>query len=157
MPIEDVTSLLTAHPHRLAAVTEGVPASRLATPPSPTEWSPLEILAHLRACADVWGEAIATILAEDAPTIRAIDPRTWMTRTDYPSLDFHDSLHAFSDQRAALVTTLAALPLDDWQRTATVRGAGAPIVRTLHSFADRLARHERSHIRQIERTVSSLT
>ena len=55
--------------------------------PIPRGWSATEILAHLRSCADVWGDCIAAILAEDRPTLRAINPTTWIDRTNYRETD----------------------------------------------------------------------
>jgi hypothetical protein len=90
------------------------------------------------------------------PTIRSIDPRTWMRQTDYPDLEFRPSLDAFTDQRAELLTLLESLPAEDWPRTATMTGAGKPIVRSLESFTQRLAIHERPHLKQIQRIANAI-
>lgn len=123
--------------------------------PSQDEWSLNEVLAHLRACADVWGGCIATMIAEDGPTLRAVNPRMWITRTDYPALEFRPSLQAFATQRAELLAILEPLPPDGWTRGATVTGAGRPLERTVLSYARWLARHERSHVKHIERVVNA--
>ena len=60
------------------------------------------------------GDCIATILAEDRPTIRAVNPRTWIKKTDYPNLEFRPSLRAFTTQRADLLAVLKALPPEGW-------------------------------------------
>jgi len=36
----------------------------------------------------MWGTYMATIVAEDRPTIRAINPTTWIKSTNYPELEF---------------------------------------------------------------------
>lgn len=153
---DQVLTLLAETPPRIAAVTAGLTPAQLRTAPSPAEWSANEVLAHLRSCADVWGDCIATILAEDQPTIRAVNPTTWIKRTDYPTLEFGPSLRVFATQRADLLAVLGPLPPDGWARTATVTGAGSVLERTVRSYAQRLARHERTHIRQIERVVSTM-
>jgi hypothetical protein len=38
--------------------------------PSEGAWSPNEILAHLRACADVWDGGIQAMIERDHPTLR---------------------------------------------------------------------------------------
>lgn len=156
LPIEEILTRLAGAPERIAALTDGLEPARLRTAPAPDEWSAVEVLAHLRACADVWGGCIATILAEDHPTIRAIDPRTWMQRTDYPALEFRPSLDTFTRQREGLLATLEALPAGAWSRAATLTGAGRPIERTVQSFAQRLAVHERPHIKQIGRVADTM-
>ena len=156
LTVEQVLALLAATPPRIAALAEGLTPAQLRTAPSDGEWSANEVLAHLRSCADVWGDCIATILAGDAPTIRAINPTTWIRQTDYPEQEFAPSLDAFTTQRAKLLALLGPLPPDDWVRSATVTGAGRPLERTVSSFAQRLARHERPHIRQIERALDAV-
>ncbi len=155
LTIEQVLTLLAGTPPRIAALTDSLtPVQLRAAPAEPDEWSANGVLAHLRSCADVWGDCIRTILDEDRPTIRAVDPRTWIRHTDYPDLEFRPSFHAFATQRTELLTILEPLTPDDWARAASLTGAGAPLERTVLSFAQRLARHERTHVRQIDRTVN---
>ncbi|RIK42352.1 MAG: hypothetical protein DCC58_11100 [Chloroflexi bacterium] len=153
---EDALTLLHEQPERMATLTGGLSPGQLRVRPAPDEWSATELLAHLRACADVWGAAIATILAEDQPRIRAVDPRTWMVQTGYPDLAFSDSLAAYRSQRNALLATLGALQPEQWAREATVIGAGAPIQRSVLTFTTRLARHERTHMKQLAKIVAAV-
>ena len=101
------------------------------------------------------GDCIATILAEDRPTIRAVNPRTWIKKTDYPNLEFRPSLRAFSRQRAKLLAVLKPLPPKAWARSATVTGAGKPLQRTVLPYARWLTNHERSHVKHIARLVTA--
>ena len=96
------------------------------------------------------------MLAEEGPTLRAINPRTWINQTNYLDLEFRPSLRAFTTQRADLLAVLEPLPPEGWSRAATVTGAGVPLVRTVRFYAEWLARHERPHLKQIERIVTSL-
>lgn len=148
--------MLAAAPPRLAALTAGLAPEQLRTAPNPDEWSANEVLAHLRACADVWGGCIATILAEDRPALRAVNPRTWIEKTDYLDLDFRLSLEAFATQRAGLLDVLEPLPPGRWSRAATVTGAGKPLTRTVLFYAQWLATHERPHLKQIERIANAV-
>jgi hypothetical protein len=154
--IEEVLALLAATPPRLAALAARVEPAQLQAAPAPAEWSANDVLAHLRACADVWGDCIAVMLAEDRPTLRAVNPRTWIKQTDYRDLAFAPSLRAFATQRAELLAVLEPLPPADWSRAATVTGAGNVLERTVFSYAQRLARHERPHLKQVERIVDTL-
>jgi hypothetical protein len=96
------------------------------------------------------------MLAEDRPTLRAINPRTWIKKTAYPDLDFQPSLRAFATQRAELLAVLEPLQRDGWSRAATVTGAGLVLERTVLSYAKRLARHEHTHVKQVERIVLTM-
>jgi len=156
LTIEQVLTLLAEAPPRIAALTTGLTPAQLHAAPNPDEWSANDVLAHLRACADVWGNNIMAMLAEDTPTIRAVNPRTWIRKTDYLELKFQPSLRAFTAQRTELLQVLEPLKPKDWSRAATVTGAGKPLVQTVLSYADRLARHERPHLKQIKRIVNTM-
>lgn len=153
---EPVLTLLAETPSRLAALTAGATSAQLDTPRGPGEWSVNDILAHLRSCSDVWGGCIAALLAEDKSTIRAVNPTTWIKRTNYRELKFRSSLRAFTQQRAALWAALQPLPPKAWARSATVTGAGRPLERTVLFYGQWLARHERTHVKQVERIVNTM-
>jgi DinB superfamily len=153
---EEVLVLLAEAPRSIAALTAGLGAARLRARPSPDDWSVNDVLAHMRSCADVWGGCIARMLAEDAPTIRAINPRHWIKRTDYPDLEFDPSLRAYTAQRAELLAVLEPLPPQSWSRSATVTGAGNVLQRTVLTYAAWLARHEQPHLKQITRLTKAL-
>jgi hypothetical protein len=155
LTIEQVLTLLAQTPSRIAALTAGLAPAQLHTIPNYDEWSANDVLAHLRACADVWGNCIVAMIAEDTPTLRAVNPTTWIKKTDYLELEFQPSLRSFATQRADLLVVLEPLPHEGWSRAATVTGAGKVLERTVQSYAQWLARHERSHIKQIERIVNT--
>ena len=156
LTIEQALTALAETPPRLTALTAGLTPAQLQTRPSPAEWSLNEILAHLRACADMWGGCMRTIIAEDRPTLRAVNPRTWIKQTNYLQLEFQPSLRAYARQRAKLLAVLKPLPPEGWSRAATVTGAGKVLERTVLFYAQWLARHERPHVKQVARIVNTL-
>lgn len=153
---ERALALLAEAPRRIAALTRGLSEAQLHRAPERGEWSANEVLAHLRACADTRGEAIRTILASDPPTLRAVNPLTWIKETDYLDLDFRASLRAFTKQRATLLRILEPLPPRGWSRAATVTGAGRPLERTVLDYADWVAVHERPHLKQFAALVERI-
>jgi len=156
LPIEQILDLLNKHPQQIAELTANLTSAQLHTPPSAGEWSINDILAHLRSCEDMWGKAINTLLAQDKPTIKAVNPTTWIKQTNYPEQKFRTSLRTFTQQRTELLATLNTLPHKSWSRSATVTGAGKPLTLTVFSYANRLAIHERAHVKQIGRIAVSL-
>ncbi len=156
LPTEQVLTMLAAAPPRIAAATAGRDPAQLQGRPAAEEWSANEVLAHLRACADMWGNCIMAMITEDRPALRAINPRTWIEKTDYLEQAFQPSLEAFTTQRAALLAVLEPLPPEGWARAATVTGAGKALERTVHFYAQWLATHERPHLKQIESIVNTL-
>ena len=149
-------ALLVNAPTQIEAMTKGVDPELLRVSPAEGEWSTTDVLAHLRSCADSWGSCMETMLIEEHPTIRAINPRTWLRRTNYGDLGFHESFAAYATQRAELIARLEMLSPADWERSATITGAGAPLQRTVLFYAQWLARHERPHIKQIGRIVETV-
>jgi hypothetical protein len=79
-----------------------------------------------------------------------------MEKTDYREQEFQPSLQAFTAQRADLLAMLEPLAPGSWSRAATVTGAGKPLIRTVHFYAQWLAIHERPHIKQIERIANTM-
>ena len=153
LTIEQNITMLTATPARLADLTKGLSPVQLVISPEPGEWSARDVLAHLRACSDMWGQYIMKILNEDHPTFKAVNPTNWIKSTNYLELEFQTSLKAFTEQRAELVAVLKPLHPEDWSRTATVTGAGKPRQRTVQTYAQWLANHEQSHFKQFERLI----
>jgi len=148
---EQILAMLAAGPQRIAAATTGLTPAQLRATPAPGEWSANEVLAHLRSCADVWGNCMAAILAQDTPVLRAVNPRTWIESTDYLEQEFGPSLGAYTAQRSDLLTVLEPLTPQQWARTATVTGAGKTLTRSVQFYAQWLAKHERPHLKQITR------
>jgi DinB family protein len=149
-----VISALALTPDRLRRLSRGADDDALATRPSAKEWSATEIVAHLRANADVWGSSIQRMLDEDHPTIRYVSPRGVMKRPEYSGRAFTESLKLFVAGRRKLVDTLKALPPEGWSReatfTGTTRRAG-----TVMSYAEQIAGHEGVHLLQFEALFNS--
>jgi hypothetical protein len=122
LSIEQILTVLAETPTRLETITTGLAPAQLRTAPNHDERSANDVLAHFRACADVWGGCIVAIIIEERPTLRAINPRTWINQTDYRELEFRPSLRAFATQRTDLLRVLGSLPHEDWDRAATVTG-----------------------------------
>jgi hypothetical protein len=150
--IAQIMDILAETPRRIARACDGVAGNQLTERPDSKSWSVLENLAHLRACADVWGASIEEMLEVDGATQRKISPRTYIRRTNYLQTEFRESLAAFAMQRDSLLAVLHDLAPDDWSRGATIDGR----THTVFTQARRMALHERDHLEQIEETVASL-
>lgn len=153
LTIEDVLAVLEEDPRRIAALTADLSPAGLHKTRVLGEWTVNDVLAHLRSCSDARGEFMRAMLAEKKPTLRAIDPRALIERTDYRELEFGSSFRSFGRQRARLLSFLKALPRKDWSRTAVVTGGGPPRERTVLFYAQWLARHERAHVKRLARTL----
>lgn len=151
-----VVELLEATRLRIVTATQKCSESELNWKPAADSWSVNEVLAHLRCCADLWGESIEKILTQDQPTFRYVSPRGWIKKTNYLELEFKTSFRAFDQQREDLLKTLRALPAEAWLRRASVKAATRVREETVLSYAERLAEHELGHCEQIDRVLSAL-
>lgn len=154
--IDAILAVLEKTPRDLAFLTAGLESDRPYAKPDQDTWSVNEILAHLRACADVWGKSIGRMISQDHPTIRYVSPRTWLGKTDYPAQDFRVSLQAFDEQRHDLLIKLKALALADWSRGATFAGTTRGREQTILSYVQRMADHETRHLDQIKRVLNAV-
>lgn len=156
-----VLRLLAPTPPRVTARTADRALFYLRAAPNHDEWSVNDALAHLRACADIWGSCIEATIAEEMSPLRAIDPKPRTKRPDDPDPEFRASWRAVASPRAALLAILEPLPPDGWSRAAPVtgraRGSHGPCS-PLGSWAggQRLAGHERSYLEQIERSAGGM-
>lgn len=153
--IRAVLTALSETPKQITRITRGCNDGQLHRKPEAAAWSVQEIMAHLRACADVWGYSIERMLKEEHPTIRYVSPRGWIKKTDYLQQNFRDSLRAFSNQRVILVKTLRGLDSIDWSRGATFTATTLGREATVMSYARRIADHEAQHLGQIQRTIET--
>ena len=154
--IEKLLKSLAETPHRIASASRELENTRLQFRPDENSWSANDILAHLRACADVWGKSILAMITQDHPTLRYVSPRAWIRKTGYPELEFRQSLQAFAQQREELVKLLEALAIADWSRGATFTATTKGREQTVLSYVQRITQHENGHCEQIEALLKSV-
>jgi len=152
--VRAVLTVLSQSPKQIARIARGLGEPQLNRRPGTDAWSAQEIVAHLRACADVWGGSIERMLAEDHPTIRYVSPRGWIKKTDYLQQTFRETLREFSEQRNLLIATLTKVSSSGWTRCATFTGTTLGREATVFSYATRMADHEVGHLDQLRRTLN---
>jgi hypothetical protein len=150
--IQKALALLAATPVHVAALTQSIDDMRLQTRHDRQSWSANDILAHLRSCADVWGDSIEAMLTENLPTLPDLHPRKWIKETNYLELSFRKSFQAFIEQRERLLITLKRLSYEDWSRAAMIGGRK----HTVFTQIRRMAKHEEEHCEQIESLLQNI-
>jgi hypothetical protein len=119
--IDQFLKLLTQAPRHVSIATKGVPNVRLTLRTEEEPWSVSDILAHLRASADVREKYINAMLTQNNPAIRYISPRTYIEKTDYLELPFPESFQAYEKQRGLLLNMLKDFSLKDWSRSTVIK------------------------------------
>lgn len=125
----------------------------------PGGWSPNEILWHIRATADVYGDHITRIMNEDDPRWRHVSPRARMKKARYDQLPFAESLAAFGKQRTDLLALLESIAPEGWQLVALV---SVPHNQrewrlTLQERVWGMVNHEEIHCAQMEEVAAALS
>jgi uncharacterized damage-inducible protein DinB len=145
--INRILALLRQAPPRLEKATRGFQSPRLDLRTDEEPWSVRDILAHLRACSDVWGSRIITMITQDNPTMRYVSPRSWMRKPKYRDEAFDAALESFTQERQKLVKTLEDLDETSWARRGTFTGT-SPRQRdqTVWRYSERIVNHEQPHL-----------
>lgn len=146
-PAEIDTHLATLRqtPLLITSIAEQMPEEQLRLQPLPTAWSLVDLLAHIHACAEVWGDDIERMLTLDSPKFTKPHPRKVMLSSRHQEPPFADSARAFATLREGLLSRLETLGLDQWERGATIDGRN----HTIFTQTRRMALHEATHAEQI--------
>ena len=122
---------------------------QLRNPLAQGEWSPAEILAHLRAADDIQSIRAYMILARDEPPLPAFDERAWAEVAGYLTLHPRASLDLYFRRRIELAHMLRGVAPADFERVGTHEALGRL---TLQAVVENLASHEEEHVAQLETT-----
>jgi hypothetical protein len=137
----------------LDAMLEGVEPSVWRERPAPAEWSPLEIVCHLRdEETDDFGARVRVIVAGGDRFTR-IDPERWVEDRQYRAVEPAAALATLRERRATSLAFLAAVSPE------RLRGSVAQSNGGVLSGLDLLAAwvtHDRLHLAQLCATLASV-
>lgn len=156
MPLDAIMGVLSTSSDRLVTLSDGLTPDQLLTAPEPGEWCARDVLAHILACQETWGGCAVRLLREDEPELRGTNPMTLLAASDYGERSFASLQTVFTEQRTRFMATLATVTEADWARTGMLLGAGAPFQVTPRYYADKLARHERPHLKQMAQAAAAV-
>jgi uncharacterized damage-inducible protein DinB len=137
---------LRAAPERIAAATAGFEDERLHARSAAEPWSVNDILAHVRASADMRETYIANMASGDRVTLRYESPRGWIRKTNYLEVPFAESFAEYRAHRSAWLAQLETMSVADWERGANIRDRPE----TIATYVRYLTDHETVHCEQIE-------
>src|SRR5262245_13666971 len=159
MMVEPATLLSSARadlprlPRILDALLDDVDVATWRERPAADEWSPIEIVCHLRDEETEDFGARLRVVVERATTFVAIDPAGWVEERAYRDTDPKTALATFGERRAAMLAFLAGLAADRL-RHAVAHPRLGPL-----SGLDLLAAwvtHDRLHLAQLAATLARL-
>lgn len=138
---EVLLAMLTDTPSRIQGFAAGLSEYQLRVAPSSEQWSMLQVLAHLRACHDVWTTSVYTMLTTPEPKMVKIHPNLWWQKMQFDQLSFAHLIRTFSDRRLELILVLQSMSEQSWQRTGFIEKRQC----TIYNEIRRLALHEQHH------------
>jgi hypothetical protein len=150
--ITHVLNTLAATPSRFAAALARLEDADSVMSEAEGEWSPVEVLAHVRASSDILEPRIYQILVRDNPHLVAFDEAKWREVAGYARVPLVESLELMRLRRRELVAALRAISPADWERTGEHEAHGTMSV---IDIAAHVAEHEVEHLGQIERAVGA--
>lgn len=145
--IDEVLSRLVSAPARFASALSRLEDADSVDSTRPGEWSPAEILAHVRAAHDIQEPRIFYMLVRDSPPLVAYDDRRWAEIARYTAVPIIESLEVIRLRRKELVNALRGISAEDWERTGTHEISGPT---TVFNLAKHIADHDDEHCAQIE-------
>jgi len=144
--IQSAVSLLTKTPQLLETLLADLPGGLFDWKPKPDRWSISEVLAHLAALEQVYGERVRRILAEDSPPLAKYDLEGAKARVEYSRGSAGENLAHFTRTRRSALAMLTHLPAPAGARTAIHSELGTiTLAHLLHEWAS----HDLGHLRQI--------
>lgn len=170
LPLERRLQRLTTTPDEVAVAIGGKSDAELSRRPDPKNWSPTEIVCHLRDVEELFLTRFQTILAMDDPKILAfaaapadllawgiggavghpLDPDRWAEERQYIRNDATLALTAFRRRRAEVLALLRGLTPDQWPRGGIHPARGRL---PMGDWVASLAGHDDNHLDQLRRAA----
>ena len=150
---EMLLSRLAAAPAHFQALLARLEDAASVTTVAAGEWSPHEVVAHMRATNDILEPRVFQVLVRPNTPLIGFDEDRWLQVLGYVKLPVTDLLQTMAWRRKELVNALRNVSPEDWERSGIheVRG---PM--TVYELATQIAEHEDEHLAQIVRATGDL-
>lgn len=119
-------------------------------PAASGEWSPHEVLAHIRATDAIQAAQIFVLAVTDAPYFPGVDERNLAELAGFVDEEVDVALDRFAARRRELVGLLERLEARDWERPAVHEAWGDV---NLRFYVEHIVEHETEHLDQIASTI----
>jgi HAD superfamily hydrolase (TIGR01549 family) len=143
--------ILRTTPAVLQYFCQGKHAAELSVRPAEGEWSPGEVLCHLRDVEqEVFLPRLHKVTQEDNPFLSGRDTDRWAEERRYIEQDGLQALRDFTQTRMEQLVLLEGLKAEEWSLSARHAIFGPT---QLHELVNITAGHDRLHIRQVYRAM----
>ena len=143
--------ILRTTPAVLQHFCQGKYTAELSVRPAEGEWSPGEVLCHLRDVErEVFLPRLHKVTQEDNPFLSGRDTDRWAEERRYIEQDGLQALRDFTQTRMEQLALLEGLKAEEWSLSARHAIFGPT---QLHELVNITAGHDRLHIRQVYRAM----
>lgn len=144
---QDLIDALHATPDILAGLLSSLLAKPGGLPPVPPgEWSPVEIVCHLRDAQERALDRMRLMRDTENAVIEGYDQAAWAVDRNYKGDDVWRALEKFRSLRRVHVEELIQLPFEDWQRGGEHSEYGHI---TILGQSQHMVSHDAVHLRQL--------
>jgi hypothetical protein len=116
--IDYIHSSLSNTSVELHYILWNVPREEQVKRPSPEEWSPLEILIHMRQVGEVYAERVKRVVDQeeddDIPYMHNFDEKRQMSKIDLDEETVKHNLGDFMEARSELLNKISFLEEEKW-------------------------------------------
>ena len=153
--LADVRTELARLPATLRALLDGLDTTLWRERPVEDEWSPIEIICHLRdEEAEDFGARLRVVVT-GGDRFTPIDPERWAVERCYRDAEPVTTLAAFCARRAETLEFLTTVPPDRLRTTVTHASTGTVALSGLDLLAAWVT-HDRLHLAQLAGTLARL-
>ena len=145
-------TLLAESPAVFGAALLDLGEAKFARRPTPDEWSPLEILRHVRASDLIVASRIWNVLTRPDGVHLGLDERKYGDLLARADVSAADQVQAFVLRRRELVGLLRGLSSREWTAPVQTDFGEVSILR----LAGDMASHEQEHLGQLAAAVDAL-
>jgi DinB superfamily len=149
---DDPVDVLRTTLAEVEGIADGASVEALSHQPTPGEWSPREVFAHLADSDLVTGMRVRMVVTQDRPVLVGYDQEAWTRRFGSLDADARETIERWQGLRRANIRIYESLSEQDWQRVGvhTERGDESALL-TVRLQAG----HDRMHLDQVRRGLAA--
>jgi len=148
----ELISKLTDAADRYQALIDGAPAGSLTKRPDEKNWSPVEIICHIRDVEENFLVRIQTMLVVDELKFQPADVDRWGEDRQYRRNDTGEALSSFRRFREEMLAVLKTLKPEDWERSGIHAKRGKMSVT---DTVDLMINHDNAHLEQLKQALGA--
>ena len=135
----------------LLSAIKGTPDHLLTKRPDDKNWSPIEVLCHLRDTEESFMARFQTIMVMDEPKFPPVEPDRWASERQYQRNDAREAIAAFRVRRDESLKFLRGLRPEQMARGGLHATRGRM---TIADFVGLMAWHDDNHLDQLKRALA---